>query len=64
MTAGVGRRTLGLLLLTDLTPREIVWGKMLSCGLTYSSHTLACAATLANLGVIEKIPYLKSLGVT
>ena len=26
--------TLGLLLLTDLTPREIVWGKMLSCGLT------------------------------
>jgi hypothetical protein len=26
--------TLGLLLLTDLTPGEIVWGKMLSCGLT------------------------------
>src|ERR1017187_4358753 len=26
--------TLGLLLLTDLTPEEIVWGKMLSCGLT------------------------------
>ena len=26
--------TLGLLLLTDLTPAEIVWGKMLSCGLT------------------------------
>ena len=26
--------TLGLLLLTDMTPREIVWGKMLSCGLT------------------------------
>src|SRR5512144_2274542 len=26
--------TLGLLLLTDLTPRGIVWGKMLSCGLT------------------------------
>ncbi len=26
--------TLGLLLLTDLTPKEIVWGKMLSCGLT------------------------------
>ena len=25
--------TLGLLLLTDLTPGEIVWGKMLSCGL-------------------------------
>ena len=26
--------TLGLLLLTDLTPGEIVWEKMLSCGLT------------------------------
>ena len=26
--------TLSLLLLTDQTPREIVWGKMLSCGLT------------------------------
>jgi uncharacterized protein YbdZ (MbtH family) len=26
--------TLGLLLLTDMTPAEIVWGKMLSCGLT------------------------------
>ena len=26
--------TLGLLLLTDMTPRQIVWGKMLSCGLT------------------------------
>ena len=26
--------TLGLLLLTDLSPEEIVWGKMLSCGLT------------------------------
>ena len=26
--------TLGLLLLTGLTPEEIVWGKMLSCGLT------------------------------
>jgi len=26
--------TLGLLLLTDLTPGEIVWGKILSCGLT------------------------------
>ena len=26
--------TLGLLLLTDLTPEGIVWGKMLSCGLT------------------------------
>ena len=26
--------TLGLLLLTDLTPKEIVWGKILSCGLT------------------------------
>ena len=26
--------TLGLLLLTDMTPGEIVWGKMLSCGLT------------------------------
>jgi len=26
--------TLGLLLLTDLTPREIIRGKMLSCGLT------------------------------
>jgi hypothetical protein len=26
--------TLGLLLLTDLTPAELVWGKMLSCGLT------------------------------
>ena len=26
--------TLGLLLLTDLTPAEIIWGKMLSCGLT------------------------------
>jgi hypothetical protein len=26
--------TLGLLLLTDLTPGEIIWGKMLSCGLT------------------------------
>ncbi|MCX6865272.1 MAG: ABC transporter permease, partial [Verrucomicrobia bacterium] len=26
--------TLGLLLLTDLTPEQIVWGKMLSCGLT------------------------------
>ena len=26
--------TLSLLLLTDLTPREIVWGKMLSCGLS------------------------------
>ena len=38
--------TLGLLLLTDLTPAEIVHGKMLSCGLTSLLALLGCLPAL------------------
>ncbi|MCX6928320.1 MAG: ABC transporter permease subunit, partial [Verrucomicrobia bacterium] len=38
--------TLGLLLLTDLTPAEIVRGKMLSCGLTSFLALLGCLPAL------------------
>ncbi len=40
--------TLGLLLLTDLTPREIVLGKMLSCGLTGFAALLGFMPVLAS----------------
>ena len=38
--------TLGLLLLTDLTPKEIVYGKMLSCGLRSFLALLGCVPAL------------------
>jgi hypothetical protein len=38
--------TLSLLLLTELTPREIVYGKMLSCGLRSFAALLACVPAL------------------
>lgn len=38
--------TLGLLLLTDLTPAEIVYGKMLSCGLRSFLALLGCVPAL------------------
>jgi hypothetical protein len=38
--------TLGLLLMTDLTPAEIVYGKMLSCGLTSFMALLGCLPAL------------------
>ncbi len=38
--------TLGFLLLTDLTPAQIVYGKMLSCGLTSFLALLGCLPAL------------------
>ncbi len=38
--------TLGILLLTDLTPAQIVYGKMLSCGLTAFVALLGCLPAL------------------
>ncbi len=38
--------TLGLLLMTDLTPKEIVYGKMLSCGLRSFLALLGCLPAL------------------